>query len=76
MSEQEWLDIFGDNLVSILEEYKMTQDELAEETGLSKGTISKYIHKKQIPNLKAIINLSYALDMDIDELIDFGDRIE
>ena len=76
MSEQEWLDIFGDNLVSILEEYKMTQDELAEETGLSKGTISKYIRKKQIPNLKAIINLSYALDMDIDELIDFGDRIE
>lgn len=75
MSELEWLDIFGDNLVDLLYDANMTQRELADTTGLSEATISKYIHKQQIPTMRAIVNISYALDCSIDELIDFGDRI-
>ena len=51
MSQQEWLDIFGDNLASILEEEKISQKELSRLTGLSESTISKYINK-----LHTIIN--------------------
>lgn len=76
MSELQWLDIFADNLRDMLKEAKMTQKELAYESGLSKSSISKYILKQQIPNLRAIINISYALNCDVSELIDFGDRIE
>lgn len=76
MTEQEWLDIFGDNLVGILEEYGYSQKEFADECRLSESTISKYVHKKQLPNLKAIVNMAYVLDMDINELIDFDDMIE
>lgn len=75
MSEMEWLDIFGDNLKDMLKEANMTQRELADECGLSEVAISTYIHKRKIPGLKAIINISYALDCSIDDLIDFGDRI-
>lgn len=75
MSEQEWLDIFGDNLISMLNDANMSQRELAEETDISQGTISKYTRGQQLPGIKAIINISYALDCDVSELIDFGDKI-
>lgn len=76
MSEMEWLKIFGDNLAEMLVEYRLTQKDLAEMTGLSESTISNYIAKKRIPTLKAIINLSYALEVTVGELVDFGAMIE
>ena len=75
MTEVEWLDIFSANLIDMLNEQGYSQEELAYEINLSQGTISKYINKKQMPSLKAIINIAYALDCSIDELIDFGDTI-
>lgn len=75
MTELEWLDIFGDNLAEMLQDANMSQRDLADEAGLAESTISYYIHKEKIPGLKAIINIAYALDCSIDELIDFGDRI-
>lgn len=76
MTELEWLDIFGDNLVDLLKGANMTQRELADAAGLSEATVSYYIHKQKIPGLKAIINIADALDLYIDDLIYFGDRIE
>lgn len=76
MSETEWLRIFSKNLVSILSESRINQKELAEMTGLSTATISKYVNGIQMPTVRAIINISYALHISVDELIDFGDRIE
>lgn len=75
MTEFEWLDIFGDNLKSLLEDANMTQRELADAAGISEACVSKYITKLQAPNFRAIINIAYALDIDISELIDFGERI-
>ena len=75
MGEQEWLDIFGDNLRDILKEYGMTQRQLAEETGLTEATISSYINKRKIPSMRAIVNIANALDISTDELINLDDRI-
>lgn len=75
MTETEWLDIFSNNLIDVLNEQGYSQEELAYETNLSQSTISKYINKKQMPSLKAIINIAYTLDCSIDELIDFGEKI-
>lgn len=75
MTEEEWLDIFAHNLVDMLKDARMTQRELADETGLSEGTISSYINKRRIPTIRAIVNIGYALDCDLNDLIDFGDRI-
>lgn len=76
MSEMEWISIFGDNLIDIMDEKGYTQERLANETGLTQSTISKYINKKQMPSIKAVVNLAYALDCTTDELIEFGDAIE
>lgn len=75
MTEIEWINIFGDNLITMLQERRMTQRDLSDMTGLSEATISKYVNKQQAPSLKAIINISWALNIDVSELIDFGERI-
>lgn len=75
MTELEWMDIFGDNLRDILKEYGMTQKDLADESGLSETTISRYIKKQRIPNMKAIVNIANALDLTTDELINLDERI-
>ena len=76
MSQQEWLDIFGDNLANILEEEKISQKELSRLTGLSESTISKYINKLQMPTVRAIINISYALDWSFEDMLNYGDIVE
>lgn len=76
MTEIEWLNIFGDNLAEMLEDANMSQRELADLARLSEGAVSGYINKRKIPSLRAIINISYALDCDVTDLIDFGDIIE
>ena len=76
MTEIEWLDIFGDNLRDILLDVGMTQSELADELGIDKSLVSRYVNKQYIPNLKTIINIAYILNCDVSELIDFGEPIE
>ena len=76
MSQQEWLDIFGDNLASILEEERISQKELSRLTGLSESTISRYINKLQMPNMRGIINISYALKWSFEDMLNYGSMLE
>ena len=75
MTQSDWRDIFADNLSGILQEQGMAQSELARDTGLSVSRISDYINKKTTPTVFAIINMAYALDVDVNELVDFDERI-
>lgn len=76
MTEKEWLEIFGENLLYLMERMGYTQRELADAAGLSESAISHYINKQKIPGVKAIINLAYVLDCDVADLIDFSERIK
>lgn len=76
MTELDWLDAFGDNLVYMMKSSNVTQRELSCFTGLSESAISSYINKRKIPGIKAIINIADALECTVSELIDYGDRIE
>lgn len=76
MSEQEWIDIFGDNLRDILKEYGYTQRDLADALGVSEITISRYVNKQRMPTLKMAINMSLELGIELDELVIFDERIE
>ena len=71
MSEQEWLDIFGDNLRDILEEQWTSRSEIADAIGVSEATISRYINKTQMPSVHSLINMSCQLSIPLDELMDF-----
>lgn len=76
MTEKEWLDTFGENLMGMLNEARMTQRDLAEVSGISRPSISRYLSGQMAPSFKAIINIAYALDCDVCDLIDFGSIIE
>ena len=75
MTEQEWLNRFGEKLVDIMDDECLTQKDFAKETGLSVGIISEYVNKRKMPTIKTILRLSYTFDIDVAELIDFGDEI-
>lgn len=75
MTRYEWGEIFGSNLVDILEEKGMSQAQLARDSGLSASRISDYINNNATPTIFAIINMAYALDMEVSALVDFDDRI-
>lgn len=75
MTEVEWIDIFANNLRDILKDRKMSQKELANEIWVTEATISRYINKQRMPSIKHILEISYALNIDVNELIDFGEPI-
>lgn len=75
MTELDWLDAFSENLREIMDEKGYTQRDLADATGLSESSVSYYVAGQRIPGIRAIINMAYELDIDMNEFIDFGDRI-
>ena len=75
MTQLEWRNIFANNLIGILEERGMSQAQLARDASLSVSRISDYINMNATPTIFAIINMAYALDMEVDELVDFDKRI-
>lgn len=75
MTQSEWKEIFGGNLVDILKDRGMSQGQFAREAGLSVSRVSDYINGNATPSIFAIINMAYALDIDIGEFIDFGESI-
>lgn len=76
MTMTEWKEIFGSNLVALLKEKGMTQSQLAKDTGLSTSRISDYINGYSAPSVFAIINMAYALDIDVGEFVDFEENID
>lgn len=76
MTQEYWKDVFGDNLASILREKGMTQLRLSRDSGVSTAMISDYINKRSVPGLFAAINMAYALDMSIDDLVNFDEPID
>lgn len=75
MSELEWLETFGDNLRGLMEERGYSQERLAHETGLSKGTISRYVNKQRVPTIRALNNICYVLNCSMDELANFDELV-
>lgn len=46
----------------------MTQQELAERTGMTKQTISRYVNNAHIMSFEAALNISKVLDCTMEEL--------
>ena len=76
MTEMEWLRQFSRRLREEMEGCRMTQKDLADETGLSESTISHYLNAQRLPSIKSIINICFVLGIDVDTLTNFGKAIE
>lgn len=68
--------MFGDNLKSLLDEKRISQQGFAQELGISESTVSNYILGKRMPDVRMILKISYILDCDLYDLIDFGEMID
>lgn len=76
MSELELIEIFGDNLRSLIEEVGISQNQLAKESGVDESIISRYVNKRVMPSLTNLINICYVLDCHLDELVPTYDLIK
>lgn len=77
MSEMEWMDIFAGNLRSLMNEERMSQNELARKTGISKGTISRYLNAQCMPSVNALVNIAHVFKgCEITDLLYFYDNME
>ena len=77
MSEIEWMGIFAGNLRSLMDEERMSQNELAKKTGISKGTISRYLSAQCMPSVNALVNIAHVFKgCDITDLLYFYDSME
>lgn len=75
MTQKEWQKKFSEKLTTILRDRGMKQSRLAEQSGLSDSRISDYIKMRSVPTIFAVMNMAYALDVNISDLVDFDERV-
>lgn len=75
MTEQEWLKCFSEALIQRIGESGYSRKEVADMAGMTEGALSKYVRGLQIPKSTAVLNLAYALECDVADLMDFGDDV-
>ena len=71
MDEKFLYELIGKRIKYIREQKNLTQEKLAEKSGLSLDYIGKIEVSINKPGLRALIKISKALDVDIKELFDF-----
>lgn len=69
MTEQNYLEAFAYNLDYIMQDEGINQSELAKRSNIGKSTISKYLNAKQMPTMKTISNICYALGCKFEDII-------
>ena len=68
LNEDKWREIFADRLNEYMCTKRITQQALAEYTGLSKGAINNYINGNATPSAYALSKLARALDCTVMDL--------
>lgn len=69
MTEQNYLEAFAYNLDYIIQNEGISQSELAKRSNIGKSTISNYLNAKQMPTMKTISNICYALGCEFEDII-------
>ena len=76
MTEEEWLDIFAENLESIMNERGYTQSRLARVLRISQSSVSSYLNKRKMPSAKVLVNMALEFEEDFSDFVNFGDFID
>ena len=69
MKEIDFIDIFANNLRYAMNYANISQRELADASGLDESVISRYLRGHVMPSTRCLVNIAYALDCDISDLI-------
>ena len=71
LSEEEWLSEFSRKLKRKLSMSNITRKELSLKTGISIGTIYRYVRGERVPDIFSIKKIARALNRETVELTDF-----
>lgn len=71
MNSNDYSEMFSNRIKTILKEKNMTQKQLAEKTGITEVSISRYVNGDRAPKGPAIIEIAKALGVDAGYLLDF-----
>ena len=67
---------FGEKLKSLRTEHHLTQQELANQIGLVKGSISAYEQSAKYPSVDVLIKLCKTFNVSADYLLGLSDNME
>ena len=67
--DEDCREAFSVNLTNMMRVKGFRQDLLAERTGLSSGSISKYMNRKATPSITVVKKIARALNCTMDELL-------
>lgn len=77
MTELEWMKIFAGNLQSLMDEERMSQNELSRRTGISQATISRYLNAQCMPSVNALVSIAHVFrGVTINDILYFYDKVE
>lgn len=76
MEKEEWTRDFRFNLRTLIRSSDLSMRELSKRSGLSVSTISRYLNGQMLPRFDAIINLSIALNCDLEDFAYIDELIE
>ena len=60
---------FAMNLKKLMIEREMTAADISRKTGITQGTLSRYINGKRIPKINSVIKIAKALNVPIELLM-------
>lgn len=70
------LEKFSYRLIVLMEEYNMTQIQLAKKIGTSNVTISRYLSGERVPRLEVIARIANVFHVSVDYLLGLSDTKE
>ncbi len=68
------IDKFSYRLIVLMEDFNMSQVDLAKKIGISNVTISRYLSGDRIPRLDVITKIASAFNVSIDYLLGISDK--
>ena len=63
--------MFAENLIQLRKLNHMSQDELADQIGVSRQTLSKYETGESLPDIERCKRLAYIYGLTVDDLIKY-----
>lgn len=76
MTSEQWRTQFANNLREAMNISGMRSTDLAFHARLSDSNVSKYLAGTQTPTARALVNMSEALGVSVDDLVCFGEFVD
>ena len=68
--------MFKDKVRELMKAQDLSQKDMAEKTGITEASISRYLNGERTPRIDIIVNFAKALKVDVDYLIFDDDEIK